>query len=461
MKLKLSLILLLFGQLFYGQTQVSGNQSGTWTLANSPYEVTGTITIPAGQTLSIEAGVWVNFQGYYQIIVEGKLLTNGTNTQPVNFVPIDTSTGWGGVRIDTNNEISVFHYTGFYYGKTSATAAYPNNHGGAVLLKDANAEFYNCFFSNNEAIGDDDGMGGAVYCINTGTATQTLTKFINCTFEYNYAYGEGGAMKFTNDGNTEISGCKFIYNTAGYGGGAIMFYSAVDVHLTNCLFAQNSSDNSGGGAIKAMNPTVSLFFTNCTFYNNIADGAGEGGAVALDYADATFTNSIIYNNQQTYGDEINIGMNASATINYCDVNMPPSANGSNNLANLDPLFVDTGHEDFHLQTNSPCIDAGIDVGLPYNGAAPDLGCFETGTASVNFINNSQINIYPVPTSNMLNINNKTGNNYKMTIYNADGKMIWPETNLQKQIPLDNLFPGVYTLYIYNNQQKIIKKIIKK
>jgi hypothetical protein len=32
--------------------------------------------------------------------------------------------------------------------------------------------------------------------------------------------------------------------------------------------------------------------------------------------------------------------------------------------------------DVHLQPGSPCIDAGIDVGLPYLGSAPDMGAFE-------------------------------------------------------------------------------------
>lgn len=53
-----------------------------------------------------------------------------------------------------------------------------------------------------------------------------------------------------------------------------------------------------------------------------------------------------------------------------------------NLA-VNPLFVSTS--DFHLQTGSPAIDAGINVGLPYSGTAPDIGAFETisGTIQVN------------------------------------------------------------------------------
>jgi hypothetical protein len=43
---------------------------------------------------------------------------------------------------------------------------------------------------------------------------------------------------------------------------------------------------------------------------------------------------------------------------------------------IDPLFVDPAAHDFHLQSASPLVDAGIDIGLPFCGKAPDIGAFE-------------------------------------------------------------------------------------
>ncbi|RLD32625.1 MAG: hypothetical protein DRI72_06700, partial [Bacteroidetes bacterium] len=45
----------------FSQTEVEGNQSGTWAATGSPYLVTGELTIPVGASLNIEAGVEIIF----------------------------------------------------------------------------------------------------------------------------------------------------------------------------------------------------------------------------------------------------------------------------------------------------------------------------------------------------------------------------------------------------------------
>ncbi|HIP48953.1 MAG TPA: hypothetical protein EYG92_08330, partial [Lutibacter sp.] len=404
-KISTLIITIIISINLYSQTPISGNQSGTWSLSNSPYEVMGELTVPTGQTLIIEAGVEINFKGHYKFNVDGKILATGTEAEGIIFTTDNQATGWGGVRLDGTPDISTFTFCTFEYGKTSGS--YPDMHGGAVLLLNANAEFYNCIFAHNDATADNNGIGGAVYAFNTGTSTETLTRFIDCQFTDNHAYGEGGAMRLTNDGHTEITRCQFINNNCGYGGGAIHIYTALDTQFTDCLFYQNSSNNSGGGAIKAMNPSVTLDFINCTFAYNAALGAGEGGALDLAYAEINMVNSIIYENTQTYGGEINIGMNAYAEINYSNLEMPADATGANNT-NVNPLFVATATGDFHLQSTSPCIDAGTDVGLPFAGTAPDMGCYEYGFGiDVIDYTSDDFTIYPNPSKGLLQIKTNT------------------------------------------------------
>ncbi len=81
----LFLALLLSHQVL--ATTVSGLQSGTWSLTNSPYQIQGDITVPAGQVLTIEAGVVVQFAGFYRITVLGTLLVIG---QPSNRIVFTT-----------------------------------------------------------------------------------------------------------------------------------------------------------------------------------------------------------------------------------------------------------------------------------------------------------------------------------------------------------------------------------
>ena len=67
---------LISGSIFVGLVnlgiaQISTPISGiiysdtTWTKANSPYELIGPTAVNLGATLTIEAGVVINFNGYY------------------------------------------------------------------------------------------------------------------------------------------------------------------------------------------------------------------------------------------------------------------------------------------------------------------------------------------------------------------------------------------------------------
>ncbi len=93
-------------------TQVSGNQSGTWTPANNPYEIVGDITIPSGQTLTLNPGVIVRAMGLYQIIAQGNIIANGTEADSIYFVSgqADPAALWDGIRLENASVQSQFSY---------------------------------------------------------------------------------------------------------------------------------------------------------------------------------------------------------------------------------------------------------------------------------------------------------------------------------------------------------------
>ena len=82
-----------------GATNVSGTiTTTTWTAASSPYRVTGTITVPTGNTLTIEPGVDVLFDADVQFVVQGALDAVGTETDSIRFIK-GMAAEWGGIRI--------------------------------------------------------------------------------------------------------------------------------------------------------------------------------------------------------------------------------------------------------------------------------------------------------------------------------------------------------------------------
>ena len=79
----------------------------TWTSANSPYSVIDTVTVPSGETLTIEAGVDVLFDAEVPFVVNGSLRVVGTLQDSVRFLPGLAPT-WGGLRFisETTNDVS-------------------------------------------------------------------------------------------------------------------------------------------------------------------------------------------------------------------------------------------------------------------------------------------------------------------------------------------------------------------
>ena len=128
--------------------------------------------------------------------------------------------------------------------------------------------------------------------------------------------------------------------------------------------------------------TQPIELTNVTI-DNVAY-AGEG-TLKLYQATAQLKNTIVSNSANLfyvwgYGSSGYINAENSCFWNYSNewrlaCNNLHQFNNVNPLYS-DPMYADTTVDNFHLQAQSPCLDKGVNVGLPYSGSAPDIGAYE-------------------------------------------------------------------------------------
>ena len=125
-----------------------------WTPEESPYYVTGGVSIHGGVTLTIEPGTLVRFRKFtdpqrIELWVSGdggKLLSQGTDANPViftsncDFEDLDEiqgmgweSSDWGGIRTDWNDNITVMHTTLEY----AASAVGTWEREGQIIVSDS------------------------------------------------------------------------------------------------------------------------------------------------------------------------------------------------------------------------------------------------------------------------------------------------------------------------------------
>jgi hypothetical protein len=239
-----------------------------------------------------------------------------------------------------------------------ATGVYGEG-GGAV-----GATLNNCILSTNTTVASG---GGAAGC--------TL---INCTLAGNSAYMGGGASGST------LANCTLSGNSAGSGGGAFEGTLMLCILADNSAFEGGGTDPStaqnslltgntadyGGGAFEGT-------LVNCTMSGNSATVFG-GGAYSGTLSNWLYNCIVYYNSAPT-------GPNSyGGVLDYCCTTPLPSG-GAGNITNA-PLFVNPAGGDYHLQSNSPCINSGnnayvvgttdLDGNPRISGGTVDMGAYE-------------------------------------------------------------------------------------
>ncbi len=164
---------------------------------------------------------------------------------------------------------------------------------------------------------------------------------------------------------------------------------------------------SGGGAMYGM-------LNDCTLVGNSAAVSGGGAG------DGYVNNCILYYNAAPSQDNYVLDGEAYGILNYCCIpDMPDGADGGGNITNA-PTFVNWTNSDFHLQSNSPCINAGIDIyvhstnDLDGNtrivGGTVDIGAYEYQTP-VSMISYQWLEQYGLPITTNIDTSDLDGTGF--------------------------------------------------
>jgi len=377
--------------LYYSNDDIvlaCGNISGTWTNEKT-YLLNCNVTIPEGETLTVEEGVKIIAMADEKIKLYcyGSLIVNGTSVSPVTFSSSSGNVGtWEGILIYGTGQNCKFNHTIFEYA-TTAVSLYGEATG--CLSYSNQSEFRNCKIRNNSTCG--------LYGMGTGDS------------------GSGCSIPKTGAVSPLIQNCE-IYNNGNFGINLAAYdgYRSngfVGARIYNCLIY-----NNGSGIFLSGDDNVEPKIINNVIAKNSDYGIKSTHEI-FDAASFKVANNIFSENKT------GIFNNAVASITLNNNGFWANTTGLLGafleVSDLyqDPLFNDITNNDFTIKPGSPCIDAGSNIfadfstdfagnvrivdGLGSGTAIVDMGAFEYSSYPLSAAEKQiygSVHVYPIPTN---------------------------------------------------------------
>ncbi len=372
-------------------------------------QLTNTITVPAGRTLTIDSNTLVLINGVasgtagFGLIVNGTLNSLGTEQHPVTITCADAALRWGQIRHD-NAAASLYRHTIITRG---GRAPGEGHTGQTPVLRPSNSTvtFENCSITDHA---DATGTPGKIgYGINSD-----LT-FRNCLFSRARMGPEiqGTALLFTNSWILEMRGpddsdgiylhdqqvgqqIRLVDSVIGFGDDDGIDTLSADVTAENCIIRDWPNPNEDAKGISAFSRTVNVkhcLIVDCWVGVSAKTTAGASATVNIENStiigisntlaasfkanapgpivDIRVTNSILRGIDPIKSDFAATNF----TIGYCAIGEVWPGTG---ITSANPLFVNEAARDFHLRAASPAINAGNPSSpLDVDGTRADMGFF--------------------------------------------------------------------------------------
>jgi hypothetical protein len=348
--INLLLLLILSSRASFSQTVVTGDVSGTWNNAGSPYLLIEDCTVQTGDSLIIEPGVEIGFSDSVSLHVYGKILANGTPESNIIFKTINDTVKYKYVHVMNGSSlppISEFSYCKFMNAQKGLSIhAYGRIDNAYTTL---NAKVSNCSFDSTVTTGikiRSQAVDASQY-MTPRRRNAMVSPIINgCTFSGNEVGIE-----------MDIQGAGSAYYSTGN----------TDAMIQNNLFIDVS-----GSAISMLQKSLNAGTPG--IINNTLINCQRGIWIQDEDFDATIINNIFYSIDTVVE---RTGSNSSVVFYNCfynnnqnfagypksfgDVIMKNKNNDSCDIGQnifLDPSFLNPNS--YILSYTSPCLNAGKD-----------------------------------------------------------------------------------------------------
>ncbi|MHC4366194.1 MAG: PKD domain-containing protein [Planctomycetota bacterium] len=292
---------------------------------NNPETVAATvIAAPTSASLGRAEGSVVTFTNAEgpQAVLSGFTITGGYGT-------LDTT---------TPNETQIFWGGGIYCKSASPTIrrnVITGNAGPSETAGETPEQFIA-------------GYGGGIAC------SESNAIITNNIIKANSAYAGAGIMVFP--GDAEISGNIICDNSAFVGGGLVLFGGRL---INNTIVGNDASLGGYQGQAGNVYAVFDPDFGKTSISNNIICSAESGGGV---FFEGTEDVPMAFNN--VWGNSPSNYMMYDPETYEMIHDGPGDKTGINGNISADPLLVSQQTGDYHLQPDSPCINAGDPAFIP-------------------------------------------------------------------------------------------------
>ena len=283
-------------------TYVSGpiTSDTTWTLANSPYIVVGSVLVNNGVTLTIEPGVTVKFDSGLALRIDGTLIAQGTSDSMITFTSNQTTPAagdWGYILFTDSSTDASYDVNENYTGGCILQYCTVEYGGGAegingmIRIESSSPFIDHCIIKDSVKSGIDIDSGSpnisfntiennsnGIFLINSNSIVNDNTIRNNSVFTSDKkSFPASGSVEINNNtiSNNEglgIGSGTYVTSTGFLDIGSGIFVNGGNVSILNNIITSNlkgSSYPKGGG--------ISCYSYDVMIVNNLIENNSDGG----------------------------------------------------------------------------------------------------------------------------------------------------------------------------------------